>query len=161
MILNDTHYRVIQTNAIGRIIDMNIISFNVELEFSDEKRKVFNIDELEATTRGWTPLEASKNGQKKDPIITKRTIDHMLELLYFMRKQTKPLKRFAIEAGIGFSCLGLISFHVSRFNIKSLERLGLVKCNRSNSRRFLYSITEKGLVSGEEEIKAQLTETSN
>ena len=154
MKLNDTHYRVGLTGAVGEIVDIDTRSFRVELKFADKVCEVFKINELEATTK---PLTVSSyHVYKQDRLISKVTIDKMLAILDFMRKQSKPLKRSEIDESLGFSSLGLITFHIGRIHVKSLERLGLIHCNRSNSRRFSYQITEKGMRTGESEIKSQL-----
>ena len=152
-------YRVVETGEIGQVVpcpcDNPII-----LEFKDGVRDVFFLRELEPTTHPITdsyPTRSnlSKNGQKgRAKGLEQRTINKMLQIYEFLKTQSQPVYRAAIEKAVGFNCTRPLMSQPSQPTQVTLESLGIAERLPGERTWVAWRLTELGKTEGESIIKS-------
>ena len=152
-------YRVIETGEIGQFVpcpcDNPII-----LEFEDGIRDAFFLRELEPTTHPITdsyPTRGSvgKNGQKGRPKgLEQRTIAKMLQIYQYLKTQSQPVYRSAIEKAVGFNCTRCLMSQPSQPNQITIESLEVAERIVGERTWVAWRLTELGRTSGEAIIRS-------
>ena len=163
-------YRVAETGEIGQLVpcpcDNPII-----LEFKNGIRDAFFLRELEPIpdlsgdsvarnkllitdshpTRGST----GKNGQKGRPKgLERKTITKMLQIYQFLKTQSDPVYRSAIEKAVNFNCTRCLMYQPSQPNQITMESLEIVERIPGERTWVAWRLTELGRADGEAIIKS-------
>ena len=151
-------YRVVEMGAIGKLIpcpcDDPII-----LEFKDGSRDAFFLRELEPITQPITDSystrgSATTNGGKGKPKgMEWETIEKMLQIYVFLKTQSDPVYRGAIEKVVGFNCTRCLMHQSSQKTQVTLESLGIVERIPGERTWVTWQLTELGRTEGEDIIR--------
>ena len=151
-------YRVVKTGEVGQLIpcpcDNPII-----LEFKNGIRDAFFLRELEPTTYPITESyskrgSGSKNGQKGRPKgLAPKTIKKMLQVYTFLKTQSEPVYRSAIEQAVGFNCIRGLMHQPAQPTQVTLESLGIVERIPAERTWVAWQLTELGRTDGEAIIR--------
>ena len=151
-------YRVVETGEIGQLIpcpcDNPII-----LEFKNGTRDAFFLRDLEPTTHPITESSSTRGSNTNNRTkgrskgLAQKTIENMLQIYEFLKTQSEPVYRSAIEKVVGFNCTRPLMSRPTQPKQVTLEGLGIVERIPGERTWVAWQLTELGRTEGEEIIR--------
>lgn len=126
----------------------------VILEFSDGKREVFRLRDIEPTTKPLTYSPKSHMINTRKGQVLPITIDKMLQLLDYLISASGPIKLKDAEKDLGFKCTYLMSKQINHDAVTSLEELGIVTRIPLGRGWLAWEVTTLGITDGKDLIRS-------